>query len=103
MPGEKPGVMTRGSNMGYESFLGSIGWFAGSYAPKGWLFCDGHQLSIQQNTALFSILGTIYGGNGTSNFALPDLRPKNPDGSHRDWTDEPRACICVEGVYPSRW
>src|SRR5262249_45726857 len=45
-----------------------------NFAPKNWLPCDGRLLSIPQNTALFSILGTAYGGNGTTNFALPDLR-----------------------------
>ncbi|HEY4846631.1 MAG TPA: tail fiber protein [Methylocella sp.] len=45
-----------------------------NFAPQGWAFCDRSLLSIAQNTALFSILGTTYGGNGTTNFALPDLR-----------------------------
>ncbi len=52
--------------------------FAGNFAPKGWATCDGQLLSIQQNTALFSILGTTFGGNGTTNFALPDLRGRVP-------------------------
>jgi microcystin-dependent protein len=52
--------------------------FAGNFAPAGWALCNGQLLSIQQNTALFSILGTTYGGNGTSNFALPDLRGRAP-------------------------
>ena len=45
-----------------------------NFAPQGWAFCNGQLLSISQNTALFSLLGTTYGGNGTTNFALPDLR-----------------------------
>jgi microcystin-dependent protein len=57
-----------------EPFLGQIILFAGNFAPQGWAFCDGSLLSISQYTALFSILGTTYGGNGTTNFALPDLR-----------------------------
>src|SRR5271166_127685 len=57
-----------------EPFLGQIILFAGNFAPRGWAFCDGSLLSISQYTALFSILGTTYGGNGTTNFALPDLR-----------------------------
>jgi microcystin-dependent protein len=48
--------------------------FGGNFAPQGWAFCNGQLLSISQNTALFSILGTTYGGNGTTTFALPDLR-----------------------------
>lgn len=49
--------------------------------PAGWALCDGSQLSIQQNPALFSLIGTIYGGNGQTTFALPDLRTKFPMGS----------------------
>ena len=61
-----------------EPFLGMIMLFGGNFAPSGWALCNGQLLSIQQNTALFSILGTTYGGNGTSNFALPDLRGRVP-------------------------
>jgi len=61
-----------------DPFLGSIMMFGGTFAPVGWAFCDGTILSIAQNTALFSLLGTTYGGNGTTNFALPDLRGKVP-------------------------
>jgi microcystin-dependent protein len=52
--------------------------FAGNFAPRGYLFCQGQLLPISQNTALFSLLGTTYGGNGTSNFAVPDLRGRAP-------------------------
>lgn len=55
-------------------FIGQVVLFAGNFAPRGWAFCEGQLLSISQNTALFSILGTTYGGNGQTNFALPDLR-----------------------------
>src|SRR5215472_12078168 len=48
--------------------------FAGNFAPRGWAFCNGQLLSISQNTALFAILGTTYGGNGTTNFGLPNLQ-----------------------------
>lgn len=58
--------------------IGEISMFAGNFAPKGWAFCDGQLLSIAQNTALFSILGTTYGGNGQTTFALPDLRGRVP-------------------------
>ncbi|HND33620.1 MAG TPA: tail fiber protein [Myxococcota bacterium] len=63
-----------------ESFIGSIFAFGGNFAPKGTLPCDGSILAIAQNTALFSILGTTYGGNGTTTFALPDLRGVAPIG-----------------------
>ncbi|MEY3212378.1 MAG: hypothetical protein RIT28_2859 [Pseudomonadota bacterium] len=55
-------------------YIGSIFLFAGNFAPKNFAFCDGSIIGIAQNTALFSILGTTYGGNGTTTFALPDLR-----------------------------
>src|SRR5207244_3427611 len=55
-------------------FVAEIRIFAGNFAPKGWALCDGQLLPISQNTALFSLLGTTYGGDGKSNFALPDLQ-----------------------------
>jgi len=55
-------------------FLGEIRIFAGNFPPRNWAFCNGQILPISQNTALFSLLGTTYGGNGTSNFALPNLQ-----------------------------
>ena len=61
-----------------EPFVGEIKLFALNFNPRGWLACNGQLLSIQQNAALFSLLGTTYGGNGTTNFALPDLRGRAP-------------------------
>lgn len=61
-----------------EPFIGQIIMFAGNFAPHGWAFCDGQLLPIAQNTALFSILGTTYGGDGATTFALPDLRGRVP-------------------------
>lgn len=55
-------------------FLAEIRIFTAGFAPKGWAQCDGQLMPISQNTALFSLLGTTYGGNGTSNFALPNLQ-----------------------------
>ena len=63
-----------------ETFLGEIRMFAGNFAPTGWAFCQGQLLPIAQNTALFSLLGTTYGGDGTTSFALPDLRGRVPVG-----------------------
>jgi len=56
-----------------EAFIGEIRLFAFSFAPQDWLLCQGQLLSVSQNTALFSLLGTTYGGDGISNFKLPDL------------------------------
>jgi microcystin-dependent protein len=61
--------------------IGAIFLFAGNFAPRGFAFCAGQILPISQNSALFSILGTTYGGNGTSTFALPDLRGRAPIGA----------------------
>jgi len=61
-----------------EPFIGQIIMFGGNFAPRGWAFCDGQLLAISQNTALFSILGTTYGGDGRTSFALPDLRSRVP-------------------------
>lgn len=61
-----------------DPFLAEIRMFPLNFAPKGWAVCDGQLLSISQNTALFSLLGTVYGGDGTSTFALPDLRGRAP-------------------------
>ncbi len=61
-----------------EPFIGEIRMFAGNFAPRGWALCDGQLLAISQNDALFSLFGTIYGGNGRTTFALPDLRGRVP-------------------------
>jgi microcystin-dependent protein len=61
-----------------EPFVGEIRITGFNFAPVGWASCDGQLLSIAQNTALFSILGTTYGGNGTSNFALPNFEGRVP-------------------------
>lgn len=60
--------------MGAEPYIGEISLFAGNFAPRGWAFCQGQLLPIAQYTALFSLLGTTFGGNGQTTFALPDLR-----------------------------
>lgn len=61
-----------------DPFVAEIRIFPFNFAPKGWSWCDGQLLPISQNTALFSLLGTTYGGNGKSNFALPDLQGRAP-------------------------
>ena len=61
-----------------EPLLGTIILFGGNYEPRGWAFCNGQLLSIQQNSALYSLLGTVYGGDGITTFALPDLRGRVP-------------------------
>jgi microcystin-dependent protein len=63
-----------------EPFLGEIRMAGFNFAPRGWAFCNGQLLMIAQNTALFSILGTTYGGNGTTTFGLPNLQGRSPMG-----------------------
>ncbi len=65
-----------------DPFLGEIRQVGFNFAPRGWAFCDGQLLPIAQNTALFSLLGTQYGGDGRTTFALPDLRGRSPVGIH---------------------
>jgi len=61
-----------------DPFVAEIRVFPFNFAPRGWAWCDGQLLPLSQNTALFSLLGTTYGGNGKSNFALPDLQGRAP-------------------------
>jgi microcystin-dependent protein len=71
-----------------DPYLGEIRLLSFNFAPKGWAFCAGQLLPINQYTALFSLLGTYYGGNGIQNFALPDLRSRVPNhmGSNAEGT-----------------
>lgn len=64
-----------------EGYIAQIIMFTGNFAPQNWAFCQGQILSISSNTALFSLLGTTYGGNGQTTFALPDLRSRIPIGT----------------------
>ena len=69
-----------------EPLLGEIMWTGFNFPPRSWAFCDGQILSISSNDALFSLLGTTYGGDGRTTFALPDMRGRTPihaDGEHR--------------------
>ena len=78
-----------------EPFIGQIELFGFNFAPVGWSTCEGQVLPIDQNTALFSLLGTTFGGNGQTDFALPDLRGKAP-------ADGLAYYIALQGIYPSR-
>lgn len=80
-----------------EGYIAEIRIFAGNFAPNGWAFCNGQILPINQNQALFALIGTSYGGDGVSNFALPNLpqAPGTPEGFGR-------YIICLQGIFPSR-
>ena len=83
-----------------DPILGEIRLFPYTYAPVGWLPCQGQVLNIVDNEPLFSLMGTMYGGNGTATYALPDLRAKNPVTVQG--AEVVGYCVCVNGVYPSR-
>jgi len=63
-----------------DNYLGEVRIFAGNYAPEGWQFCNGQSLSVSEYQALYSLIGTTYGGDGVNTFALPDLRGRVPVG-----------------------
>jgi microcystin-dependent protein len=77
-----------------EPMLGQVQAFAFNFAPIGWALCQGQLMAIQQNTALYDLIGTTYGGDGTTTFALPKLSPIQPNG--------PFYCISILGVMPKR-
>lgn len=81
-----------------EGTIGEIRLFAGTFAPMNWATCNGATLQIVMYTALYSVLGTQFGGNGTSTFALPKLTPAVSAGSDAGV----QYVICLEGVYPQR-
>lgn len=86
------------SSSSIAPFIGEIKLFAGNYAPKDWALCDGSELQIISNTALFSIISTTYGGDGRTTFNLPDLRTNTatPAGVKLNYI------ICVKGNFPAR-
>ena len=63
-----------------QPYVGEIRMFAGNFAPAGWMFCEGQLLPISENETLFNLIGTTYGGDGQSTFALPDLQDTTPVG-----------------------
>ena len=73
-----------------DPYIGQIEVFAFDFAPKGWALCAGQLMSISQNQALFSVIGTTFGGDGITNFALPDLRGRTPIGQGNGLGRTPR-------------
>lgn len=82
-----------------EAFIGTIILFPANYIPQDWAVCNGQELQIIQNQALYSILRTTYGGNGTTTFALPNL----PIVKDSDGKGESHYIICLSGIYPMRY
>jgi microcystin-dependent protein len=75
----------------WDGYMAEIRIFAGGFEPAGWSFCDGRLLSIAASPWLFALVGTTFGGNGLSNFALPRIVHPNP---------ALRYIVCVDGIYP---
>ncbi len=99
------GVMLGASraDAGPQPYVGEIMFVGFQFCPQGWLPADGRALNISQNVALFSLLGTTYGGDGITTFELPDLRGQIMDpGKGPDRKRKITACIAVEGIYPSK-
>lgn len=80
-----------------ENYVGEIRMFAGNYAPQGWALCDGSVLAISQYEALFALIGTTYGGDGRTNFALPDLRGRIPIGLNTATSASPQIPLGATG------
>lgn len=78
-----------------EPFLGQIELFPYTFAPKGWMACTGQLLNIRDHTALFSLLGANFGGDGRTTFGLPNLQGKGPASGLQ-------YCIAINGIFPSR-
>lgn len=78
-----------------DTYIGSVLLFAFNYAPVGWMSCDGQTLNISQYLTLFALIGATYGGNGTTNFMLPNLNGAQPLPAMKYY-------IAVEGIFPSR-
>ena len=79
-----------------EPFLGEVSCFAFGYEPEGWAPCDGREMPIAQNQALYSLLGTTYGGDGETSFMLPKIAPLDAQGATLNWR------IATLGRYPPR-
>ena len=83
--------------------IGSIELWAGLHVPRYFALCEGQRMSIRDNPALFSVIGTEYGGDAHDYFCLPDYRPRDSQGQPLSWSTstQPRVLICVQGLYPS--
>lgn len=94
------------ADAGTDPFIGEISMFAGTFPPRGWAFCEGQTLKIAENTALYSLLGTTYGGDGKTTFKLPDFRESEKklrkDAGIKEDAGGPRYIIAIHGIYPSR-
>ena len=102
--------MTTTTAYAQECMLGEVRLFGGNFTPLGYAKADGQLLSIEGNDALFSLFGTMYGGDDRTTFGLPDMRNLYPvinaqrsnNNSGMTSSDGPNYIICIDGLYPSR-
>ena len=92
-------TLTPAAHAGPDPYLGDVIRFAGNFAPRGWEFCEGQILPIADNTALYSLLSNTYGGDGRTNFALPNLKD---EGKLPNSNAVVQYIIATQGTYPSR-
>lgn len=92
-----------------DEFLAAVKQFGFPWPPKGWALCHGQLMPISQNQALFALLGTYFGGDGRTTFALPDLRKKDANGNYyqhaqimENGLPYLESSICISGLFPSR-
>jgi microcystin-dependent protein len=81
--------------MDVDALIGTIQLFSFSFAPRGWMSCEGQTMTITQNQALYSLIGCNFGGDGRTNFLLPNLNGASPDPNMKYY-------IAIYGIYPSR-
>jgi microcystin-dependent protein len=93
-------TLTPAAHAGDQPYIGDVIIFAGGFAPRGWMFCDGRLLAISQHTALYSLLGNTYGGDGRTTFALPDLRDEGIAPDKNIYFGQ--YIIATQGIFPSR-
>ncbi|MCT4585492.1 MAG: tail fiber protein [Peptostreptococcaceae bacterium] len=87
----------------YDAFIGTIELYPYTYAPRDWAYCDGQLLQIAQHTSLFALIGTKFGGDGRTTFALPNLNGAHPYDTNGAQPDpNMKYCIALEGIFPSR-
>jgi microcystin-dependent protein len=85
-----------------DAFTGTIQLFPYNYAPRNWAYCNGQELQISEYNMLFALIGTKFGGDGRTTFALPKLNGDNPYVSGAQPDPNMRYCICLEGLFPPR-
>jgi len=93
---------TGSGGTGVDCLIGEVKLFAGNFAPRGFIAAEGQILPISEHTALFSIFGTTFGGDGRTTFALPDLRAVEPNSAGSGNRDDINYLVCVTGIFPSR-